>query len=62
MDVIDLDVGRRVRAILVAPEIGKGVQELLSSLGYEYKELSPQICADVLKKRSGKGLSEFFRL
>jgi endonuclease len=62
MDVIDLDAGRRVRAILVAPEIGKGVQELLSSLGYEYKELSPQICADVLKKRRGKALSEFFRL
>jgi len=62
MDVIDLDAGRRVRAILVAPEISKGVQELLSSLGYEYKELSPQICADVLKKRSGRALSEFFRL
>jgi len=62
MDVIDLDTGRRVRAILVAPEIGKGVQELLSSLGYEYKEISPQICADVIKKRSGKVLSEFFKL
>ena len=61
MDVIDLDLGRRVRAILVAPEIGKGVQELLLSLGYEYKELSPQVCADVIKKRNGKALFEFFK-
>ncbi|MCW4049238.1 MAG: endonuclease NucS [Candidatus Bathyarchaeota archaeon] len=60
MDVIDLDKGRPVRAILVAPELGKGVEKLLKEYGYEYKLISPQKCSEVLKQKKGKPLTSFF--
>jgi RecB family endonuclease NucS len=60
MDVIDLDADRRVRAILVAPEITDNGQELLSELGYEFKALSPQECSDILKQKKGTPLTAFF--
>jgi RecB family endonuclease NucS len=40
IEVLDLDPARTVRGILVAPSMGKGVQELLSSLGFEFKSLT----------------------
>jgi len=61
MDVINLDSNRKVRAILVAPALAEGTQEVLTSLGYEFKALSPQQCAEVLKQRSGKLITEFFK-
>jgi len=60
MDVIDMDADRRVRAILVAPEITDNGQELLSELGYEFKALSPQECSDILKQKKGTPLTAFF--
>ena len=60
MDVIDLDADRRVRAILVAPEITDNGQELLVELGYEFKALSPQECSDILKQKKGTPLTAFF--
>ncbi|MBD3207548.1 DUF91 domain-containing protein [Candidatus Bathyarchaeota archaeon] len=60
MDVIDLDENRYVRAIIVAPDIAENAKELLEDYGYEYKELSPQICAEVLKEKKGKPLTAFF--
>jgi RecB family endonuclease NucS len=60
MDVIDLDEGRPVRAILVAPELGKGTKKLLKDYGYEFKLLSPQECSEVLKQKKGKPLTSFF--
>lgn len=61
MDVIDLDVNRRVRAILVAPGLSDGAQEFLASFGYEFKVLSPQQCAEVLKLKMGKPITDFFK-
>jgi RecB family endonuclease NucS len=60
MDVIDLDGHRKVRAIIVAPDIAKNAIDLLEEYGYEYKELSPQVCADVLKEKKGRPLTAFF--
>lgn len=54
---------REIRGILVAPNIAKGVQLLLTSLKIEYKPLSPQECYNILQKQQilrQKGLDGFF--
>ncbi len=61
MDVINLDSSRKVRAILVAPSLAEGALEVIASLGYEFKALTPQHCTEVLKKRSGKQITDFFK-
>ncbi len=60
IEVLDLDPSRTVRGILVAPSIGKGVQELLISLGFEFKSLTPQQCAEVVKKNSKSIITNYF--
>ncbi len=60
MDVIDLDEGRVVRAILVAPDIADNAEKLLEKLGYEFKLLTPQECSEVLKLKKGTPLTAFF--
>jgi RecB family endonuclease NucS len=60
MDVFTKDSDRKIRGILVAPELAKGAQGLLAKLGLEFKALSPEVCADVLKKKRSKTLTEFF--
>jgi hypothetical protein len=49
-----------VRGILVAPDLARGAQRLLASLGLEFKALSPQRCAEILRKSKGKPLNDFF--
>jgi RecB family endonuclease NucS len=61
MNVINFDVNRRVRAILVAPSLAQGTLELLASLGYEFKALTPQQCTEVIKRRSDKAITDFFK-
>jgi RecB family endonuclease NucS len=61
MDVINLDSNRKVRAVLVAPALADGAQETIASLGYEFKALSPQHCAEILKLKGGKRITEYFR-
>lgn len=60
MDVIHLDENRHVRGILVAPEIANGAQELLNEYGYEFKQISPQECSEILKQKKGTPLTAFF--
>ncbi len=60
MDVIDMDADRKVRAILVAPEIADNAKELLDEYGYEFKELSPKKCSEILKQKRGTPLTAFF--
>ncbi|MDH5704070.1 MAG: endonuclease NucS, partial [Aigarchaeota archaeon] len=60
MDVFMVEPGRQVRGILVAPELASGAQRLLASLGLEYKPLSPQKCAEVLKRKRERSLTDFF--
>ena len=61
MEVYSTDNGRTVRGILVAPELKKGAQQLLNSLGFEFKALSPQECANILKRKRNSSLNDFFK-
>jgi RecB family endonuclease NucS len=60
VEPIKARVNREVRAVLVAPSLGKGVQRILATLGLEYKALDPKVCADVLKKTGNVKLETFF--
>jgi RecB family endonuclease NucS len=55
-------VNREVRGILVAPDLAKGVQHLLSSLGLDFKSVDPKKCAEVLSKPETKRLQEYFEI
>jgi len=46
---------REIRGILVAPNIAKGIQPLLTALRIEYKPLSPQQCYSILQKQQATG-------
>jgi RecB family endonuclease NucS len=60
MDVIDMDIDRKVRAILVAPEIAENAKEIIDEYGYEFKELTPKYCSEILKQKRGTPLTSFF--
>ena len=60
IEPIKAKVNREVRAVLVAPSLGKDVQRMLVTLGLEYKALDPKTCAEVLKKSENKKLETFF--
>lgn len=53
-------VNREVRGVLVAPNIARGVQRLLETLGLDFKELDPKKCALILTKPETKRLVDFF--
>ncbi len=59
LDIFKIDSDREVRGILVAPELARGAQRMLAALGLEFKALSPQRCAEVLKQRRSRRLTEF---
>ncbi|MFQ6053570.1 MAG: endonuclease NucS [Candidatus Bathyarchaeia archaeon] len=59
LDVFKVDSDREVRGLLVAPELARGAQKMLATLGLEFKALSPQRCAEVLRSRKGRRLTEF---
>ena len=60
VEPIKTKVNREVRAVLAAPDLGKGVQRLLVMLGLEYKALDPKVCAEVLRKTENSKLETFF--
>jgi endonuclease len=60
IEPIKAKVNRGVRAVLVAPSLGKDVQRLLVTLGLEYKALDPKVCAEVLRKTENSKLESFF--
>jgi endonuclease len=51
---------REIRAVLVAPSLGKDVQRVLETMGLEFKALDPKDCALVLRKTSTSKLESFF--
>ncbi|HIQ29177.1 MAG TPA: DUF91 domain-containing protein [Candidatus Caldiarchaeum subterraneum] len=51
------ELGRRPRAIIVAPSISRRAAMLANSNNIEFKCLTPRLCMDVLKRR--KGLDRF---
>ena len=60
IDVFMVEPSRQIRGILAAPELASGAQRLLASLNLEYKPLSPQKCAEILKRKREKPLTDFF--
>lgn len=54
-------VNRKVRGVLVAPNMAKGVQTLLATLKLEFKALNPKKCAEILKKSKNRKLEAFFK-
>jgi hypothetical protein len=61
IEPIKAKVNREVRAVLVAPSLGRDVQRLLVAMGLEYKALDPKVCAEVLKKAESTKLESFFK-
>ena len=62
IDAIRSRAQREVRGILVAPDIGKGVQRLLASLHLEYRALDPRKCAATLKRTENRRLLDFLEI
>lgn len=53
-------INREVRGILAAPNIAKGTQKLLATLGLTFKPLDPRKCAEILQKSQTRKLADFF--
>jgi hypothetical protein len=60
VDSVRSMVNREVRGVLVAPNMAKGVQRLLATLGLDFKALDPKKCALILTKPETRRLVEFF--
>jgi len=60
IDAVKEKTNREVRGILAAPNIAKGVQRLLATLGLEFKTVDPRKCAEVLKRSEIRKLEAFF--
>jgi len=60
IEPIKSKINRELRAVLVAPNLGKDVQRMIETMGLEFKELDPKKCAEVLKKPNCTKLETFF--
>lgn len=60
VDAIKSKVNRKVRGILVAPNVARGVQALLTTLKLEFRSLNPKECAKILKRSKTRKLESFF--
>jgi RecB family endonuclease NucS len=61
VDAIRGKADRDVRGILVAPDIARGVQRLLTTLGLDFRCLKPKKCAEILRRSETRKLAEFFK-
>lgn len=59
VESIRATTNREVRGILVAPNIAKNTQRLLTTLKLDYRPLNPKKCAEILKKFEAKKLVEY---
>jgi RecB family endonuclease NucS len=60
VEAIKTKADREVRGILVAPNVGKDVQRMLTTLGLEFKHLDPKKCAETIRRAEVKKLEEYF--
>jgi endonuclease len=58
---IKAKTNRDIRAVLVAPSLGKDVQRVMETMGLEFKALDPKECALVLRKTPTSKLELFFK-
>jgi endonuclease len=61
VDKVKEKADRKVRGILVAPNIGKGVQRALTTLALEFKPLDPKKCAEVVNRSETRKLADFLK-
>lgn len=54
-------VNRDVRGMLVAPDLAKGVQKLLASLGLEFKALDPKKCSEIIARTETRKLEDYMK-
>jgi RecB family endonuclease NucS len=59
LETLRKKVNRPLRGIVVAPELRKAAQPLLSSLSLEFVRLAPEKCFIILKSRRDMKLSQF---
>jgi RecB family endonuclease NucS len=59
VDAIRLKADRDVRGVIAAPNVKKDMQRLLATLGLEFKQLDPKLCAEVLQRSETVKLSRF---
>jgi len=60
VDSVRSMVNREVRGVLVAPQLAKGVQKLLVTLGLDYRQLDPRKCAEIIRETETKKLVDFY--
>jgi hypothetical protein len=60
IDALKVTAGREVRGILAAPELSKGVQKLLVTLGLSFKPLDPKKCTEIIREIETKKLADYF--
>ena len=51
---------QEIRGILVAPQIAKGVQTILASLGLDFKQLNPKKRAEIIKNKETKIIADYY--
>lgn len=59
LETLRKKINRPIRGILVAPELRKNAQPLLSSLNLEFVKLAPERCFGILRSRRDMKLSQF---
>ena len=59
LDTLRKKVNKPLRGIVVAPELRKSAQPLLSSMKLEFVRLAPEKCFTILKNRRDMKLSQF---
>jgi RecB family endonuclease NucS len=60
IEAIKARSNRKVRGILVAPNLGKDVQRVLATLGLDYKHLDPRRCSEALSRSTTRKLGDYF--
>jgi RecB family endonuclease NucS len=61
IDAVKRKTNHKVRGILVAPNVAKGVQRLLVNLKLGFKALDPKRCTEILKRSETRKLEAFFK-
>jgi RecB family endonuclease NucS len=61
IDAVKGRTNREVRGVLVAPNIAKDMQRMLTTLGLEFRSLNPKKCAEILKRSKARKLEAFFK-
>lgn len=62
VETLKRTLGREVRGILAAPDVTKEAQQLLLSLGLDFKRVDPKKCSELLRREERKIVDFFHNL